>query len=41
MSDSEVTVADGITELPGRVIETVSEKTRQSSAIFGLGNGIT
>jgi len=43
MSASEVSVFDTITELhvPGRVIATVSKKTRQSSAIFGLGNGIT
>jgi len=41
MSDSEVTVADARTELPGRVIATVSKMTRQSSAIFGVGNGLT
>src|SRR6218665_531246 len=43
MSASEVSVFDTITELhvPGRVIATVSKKTRQSSAILGLGNGIT
>jgi len=39
ISDSEVTVADAVTELPGRVIATVSKKTRQSSAICGVGNG--
>jgi len=41
MCDSEISAADTITELPGRVIATVSKKTRQSSEIFGLGNGTT
>jgi len=36
MSESEVTVADGITELPGCVIETVSEKTRQSCLQYSV-----
>lgn len=41
MSASEVSVVEAITLLPGPVTATVSKKTRQSSAIFGFGNGIT